>query len=140
MDILFDTNIVLDALLDRKPWSLYAKTLWEANLDGTLAAYITATSLTDIFYISRRITDRAKAWQIIEICLDQLHVISVDIYELQLAKTLSGNDFEDNLQIACAMSAKLDAIVTRDPSGFSAGAVPVFTSQQMCLKVFGPTE
>ena len=36
--------------------------------------------------------------------LDQLSVIPVGIDELRLATALDGNDFEDNLQIACAIS------------------------------------
>lgn len=28
---LFDTNVILDALLDRQPWSTDAKALWQAQ-------------------------------------------------------------------------------------------------------------
>ena len=49
---LFDTNVILDVLLDRQPWSADAKVLWQAHLNNQFAAHVTATSLTDIFYIS----------------------------------------------------------------------------------------
>jgi predicted nucleic acid-binding protein len=48
--VLFDTNVILDALLDRPPWNVNAKALWKAHLNDQFAAYVTATSLTDIFY------------------------------------------------------------------------------------------
>jgi predicted nucleic acid-binding protein len=128
---LFDTNVILDVLLDRHPWSADAKVLWQAHLNNQFAAHVTATSLTDIFYISRRHAGRDRAWLTIQACLDQLHVISVGFNELQVAATLGGSDFEDNLQIACAMAAQLDVIVTRDSSGFATSSIPVFTPQQM---------
>ena len=51
---LFDTNVVLDALFDRTPWNIQANAIWQAQLDKRFIAYVTATTLTDIFYISRQ--------------------------------------------------------------------------------------
>lgn len=100
---LLDTNVILDVLLERPPWDSDAKTLWQIQSDGRFFAYITATSLTDIFYLSRRLAGLEKAWQAIHIILDQLSIIPVGINELRLATTMEGSDFEDNLQVACAM-------------------------------------
>ena len=36
--VLLDTNVVLDALLDREPWVAQAKTIWGAHLDYRIAA------------------------------------------------------------------------------------------------------
>ncbi len=55
--VLLDTNVVLDVLLERDPWVVQAKTIWGAHLDHRIAAHITATSLTDIFYLSRRLIE-----------------------------------------------------------------------------------
>ena len=132
---LLDTNVILDVLLDRMPWSTDAVVLWQAKLDGQFAAYVTATSLTDIFYITRRYAGREKAWQAVHSSLDQLSVIPVGIDELRLATTLNGNDFEDNLQIACAISRQLDLIVTRNLAGFPRNNIPILTPQQMLLKL-----
>ena len=128
---LLNTNVILDALLDRQPWSADANALWQAHLNNQFAAHITATSLTDIFYISRRHANRDRAWLAVQACLDQLYVISVGFNELQMAATFGDSDFEDNLQIACAMTAQLDMIVTRDFSGFATSSIPVLTPQQM---------
>ena len=135
--VLLDTNVILDVLLDRTPWSTDAVVLWQAKLDGRFAAYVTATSLTDIFYIIRRYAGREKAWQAVQSILDQLSVIPVGINELRLATTLDGNDFEDNLQIACAISRQLDSIVTRNLTGFPRNDIPILTPQQMLLKLTG---
>ena len=132
---LLDTNVVLDALLDRTPWNIQANAIWQAQLDKQFIAYITATTLTDIFYISRRYGGLENAWRLVHAVLDQLSVISVGPRELQLATRLVGNDFEDNLQIACAMLMQLDVIVTRNLSGFSVDNVQILTPQQMLLRL-----
>ena len=132
---LLDTNVILDVLLERHPWSIDATTLWQAKVDNLFVAYVTATSLTDIFYITRRHAGREKAWHAIQFSLDQLSVISVGINELRLATTLNGNDFEDNLQLACAMHMRLGAIVTRNLLGFSDINIPILTPQQMLSRL-----
>jgi len=48
-----------------------------------------------------------------------------------MATTLPGSDFEDNLQIACAVEARLDAIVTRNPKDFAGSPVPVLTPAEL---------
>ena len=52
MKLLFDANVVLDVLLDRKPWVVAGKALWQAKDEQRIAGYLTATTLTDIFYIA----------------------------------------------------------------------------------------
>jgi len=137
MRVLLDTNIVLDALLDREPWNENAKAIWQAHLHGELAAHITANALTDIFYIARRHSGRDQARLAIRACLDQLHVISIGFHELRAAMALAGNDFEDDLQVVCAAAASLDAIVTRDPSGFSSSVVEVLGTQDILGSLSG---
>ena len=132
---LLDTNVVLDALLDRTPWNIQANAIWQAQLDKQFIAYVTATTLTDIFYISRRYGGLEKAWRLVHAVLNQVPIISVGPRELKLATTLAGNDFEDNLQIACAMFIQLDVIVTRNLSGFSVDNVQILTPQQMLLRL-----
>jgi predicted nucleic acid-binding protein len=132
---LLDTNVVLGALLDRTPWNIQANAIWQAQLDKQFVAYVTATTLTDIFYISRRYGGLEKAWRLVHAVLNQLSVISVGPRELQLATRLAGSDFEDNLQIASAMLMQLDVIVTRNLSGFSVDDVQILTPQQMLLRL-----
>jgi predicted nucleic acid-binding protein len=52
--VLIDTNIVLDFLLQREPFFQDAELLFQAIAAGQVIGYVTATTLTDIFYISRK--------------------------------------------------------------------------------------
>jgi predicted nucleic acid-binding protein len=125
--VLLDTNILLDALLARQPWAKQALAICEANDDRQITAYATASSITDVFYISRRLVGLEDALSAINSCLRNFEICTVDRNALEQALQLSGNDFEDNLQIACALINGLDVIVTRDNSGFQAATIPVLS-------------
>lgn len=123
--VLVDTNVVLDWLLDRKPWSDQAQPLWDARDAGQVVAYLPASVLTDIFYIIRRQAGIPAAFTAVDRLFDSFGLFAVDAPLLQQARALPGNDFEDNVQIACAMNAQLDLIITRNPADFRLSSVPV---------------
>lgn len=123
--VLLDTNVVLDVLLNRSPWATQSQLVWQAHDDGLLIGYLCATSLTNIFYVARRLTNLEMAHSAIETCLATFEITPVDQKSLKLALSLPGKDFEDNLQIACAKLADLDAVVTRNPNDFQFAELPV---------------
>lgn len=133
--ILLDTNIVLDVLLDRAPWVNEARIIWQAVDDGHLVGYIAATSLTNIFYIARRLTGLASAHASVRICLEAFEVCTINRQLLEHASLQGGSDFEDNLQIACAEAYGLEAIVTRDPAGFRSANIPVLSPAEIVAKL-----
>jgi len=95
MRVLFDTNIILDVLLDRKPWVEEASALWQARDEGRIIGYVVASVLTDIFYIARHLTDRETARTAVRICLE---ICPVDREALEWAESLAGDDFECGAQ------------------------------------------
>ena len=51
LHILADTNVVLDLLLGRQPWLAAAQPMWEMRDTGRLRLYLSASALTDIFWL-----------------------------------------------------------------------------------------
>jgi len=135
MHILFDINVVLDVLLKRKPWVTEAVAVWRANDEGQIVGYILASALTDIFYIARRLAGLEIARTTVRTCLEAFEICTVDRQTLEQAEALPGNDFEDNLQIACASITGIDAIVTRDKDGFKAATIPVWTPAELLTQL-----
>ncbi len=127
MQILLDTNVVLDVLLQRNPWCKTAAIIWQAVDEGRVVGYVTACALTDIFYIAKKIKGSAMARTAVSLCLETFEVCPVVRETLTAALTLPGQDFEDNVQIACASLARLDAIITRDAAGFQTAPLPALT-------------
>ena len=54
MRVLLDTNVVLDLLLDRDPWSKTAAKLFSRVESGTLDGYLGATTVTTIYYLATK--------------------------------------------------------------------------------------
>lgn len=127
MNLLLDTNVVLDVLLNRLPWVNDSMAVWNACDKGKAIGFVTATTLTNIFYIAKRQTGVNQARQAVRVCLDTFVVCRVDSTVLEDAYRLAGKDFEDDLQIACATAEKLDAIITRNLADFQHAVLPVYT-------------
>lgn len=135
MRILVDTNIILDLLLEREAFLDDAEALFQEIASGKLIAYVTATTLTDIFYIARRHTQSIeRAREAIAMTLASVEICPVDRAVLELALVLEISDFEDALQVACAVSQELDAIVTRD-AGFSTTSIQVLSVSKILQKL-----
>ena len=128
MRVLVDTNIALDFLLQREQFFQDAELLFDAINSGQVIGYITATTLTDIFYIARRHTRRIEqARQAITEILSVMEICPVSRVVLESALGLSLVDFEDAVQVACAVAQGLDAIVTRDRQDFVSSPVAVLS-------------
>ena len=112
MRVLLDTNIILDVLLDRKPWVHESGMIWRASDEGRSIGYAVASAFTDIFYIAQRQTDRQTATAAIRTCLDAFEICPVYRETLERAAAMPGIDFEDYLVMACAELMELDAVVT----------------------------
>jgi predicted nucleic acid-binding protein len=133
--VLFDTNVVLDVLLKRSPWDVDAAVCWQASDDGKITGCLVASTLTDIFYIARKQKGLTGARDAVRVCLDAFAICVVDRQALELAVDLPGNDFEDNLQIACATLASLDLILTRDKNGFKDATIPVLSPDELVIQL-----
>lgn len=136
MRVLVDTNIVLDFLLQREPFFQDAELLFQAIDIGEIASYITATTLTDIFYISRRYTRSVEqARQAVSEILTAMMICPVDRVVLESAFNSGLADFEDAVQIFSAVTQGLEAIVTRDAQGFLSSPIPVLSIQELLQQV-----
>ena len=135
MKLLLDTNVILDLLFRREKWLTQATQLWEAHLQGQIQVHISASAVTDVFYIVRRQSGLAFARESITKILNTLYIVPVDYETLVLAHQMKADDFEDNVQMACAAQAQLDAIVTRNNKDFKLETVLVFTPEELLQKL-----
>ncbi len=118
MRVLIDTNVVLDIILERQPFVEAATTLFALVESGKIQGYIAATTVTNIFYIVRKLQGRDVALQAIAKLMLGLNLCAINSQVIQRALALNLHDFEDGVQLACAFLDNLDALVTRDASDF----------------------
>jgi len=115
MDILIDTNVILDALLKRSPFAEDAYSILKLADEKKINAHIAAFAITDIYYfISKNLNhdDRIKA---IKALFNILNVVSVTKQDIEKAMSFSEfTDLEDALQLQSLNKVKGDYIITRD--------------------------
>jgi predicted nucleic acid-binding protein len=133
MRILLDLNVVLD--LVRRPWCDDSAAIWDANSQRQVDAYLSSASFPTLFYLVRKHGGRSLAQRAVTDCLNSLTIVPVNVSSLRLAAMGPGGDFQDNLQVASAVEAKLEAIVTRDPKGFAGSPLPVLTPTEFLAKL-----
>jgi predicted nucleic acid-binding protein len=127
MKLLFDTNIVLDVLMDRKPFADSASALFAAAEDGAIIGYLGGTTLTTVYYIVSKALGPETAKEAIKKLLAIFEVAPVN---RAVIETTSGNqfkDFEDAVLYASAYHAGVDSIVTRNEVDFSKADIPIYS-------------
>lgn len=131
MKILFDTNIILDVLMDRLPHSNAAVELFSKVEDGTIIGYVCGTTITTVFYLASKTLGAARAQIEIKKLLSIFEVAPVNRHVLESALELDFNDFEDAVihEAACHIGA--DAIVTRNQKDFRKSRLSVYSSEEM---------
>jgi predicted RNA binding protein YcfA (HicA-like mRNA interferase family)/predicted nucleic acid-binding protein len=93
--VLFDTDVVLDLLLDRQPFSAPAADLFSRVERGELRGYLCATTVTTVHYLAAKVigTRRARAEVRRLLTLFEVAPVSRPILEAALAGAFA--DFED---------------------------------------------
>ena len=135
--ILFDTNVVLDVLLDRQPHVEASAAVWAAVETGVTEGLLAAHAVTTIHYLVRKELGIIKARRIVSAILRVFGVAAVNAAVLQEALQLSFPDFEDAVTAAAARLAGCECIVTRDPRGFRGSPVRSLTPEAV-TPLFGP--
>lgn len=127
--ILFDTNVVLDVLLERRPHVEASALVWAAMETGSVVGLLAAHAVTTIHYLIRKEKGASRAKQAISAILNVFEVAAVDGAVLQEALQLTFSDFEDGVTAAAAKQAGCECVVTRDPKGFRGSPVRSLTPE-----------
>lgn len=131
MKVLIDTNVILDALASREPFRAEAETIFALAAAKSVDAEISASSLTDIFYILRKAThDAALTRNAIGKLITLFGIQDVTQADCINAIASPMPDFEDAMLAACADRRGVDYIVSRNTKDFESSPVPVVTPQQ----------
>ena len=127
--ILFDTNVVLDVLLDRRPYAEASAAAWAAVERGISEGLLAAHAVTTIHYLVRKEIGNIKAKRTISAILRVFGIAAVDGAVIHEALQLPVTDFEDAVTAAAARRAGCEYIVTRDPKGFHGSPVRSLTPE-----------
>ncbi len=135
MKLLIDTNIILDFLLEREPFYNNSKEILNLCALKKFQGFITASSVTDIFYIVHKaLKNIDETYKILAAILNILEILSVTGNDVQKAFIRKAKDFEDCLMAECAKSNKCDGIVTRNYKDFQDFNIKIYTPENIIEK------
>jgi len=126
MRILIDTNVIMDFIVKREPFSNDAEKVIGFCMEKNIQSCIAAHSIPNLYFILRKhLTEDQKRDILLKIC-KMFTVVGIDANKLESAlQNINFNDFEDCLQAECAKDFKTDFIITRNAKDFSNSVVPV---------------
>jgi predicted nucleic acid-binding protein len=75
--VFMDTNVVIDFLADRQPFSLHAARLFDLTIHGQVSIYISAVSYNNIYYILRQSLSNNTTIKLLEELSEMTEIIDV---------------------------------------------------------------
>ena len=136
MRVLIDSNVILDALMTREPWAEQAEGILLASAEEKLAGYITASMVTDIYYIiHKHLRSREQSKMALVKLLAILDVLEVNGSDCEKALESELSDYEDAVLVTCAKRHKIDFIVTRNMKDFNKSPVDALTPNDLLKKI-----
>jgi predicted nucleic acid-binding protein len=137
MKIFFDTNVLLDVILERGDISSSAKSIsYSETLGHELS--ISVLSIANMAYILRHVLKGRAFESQIEDIKSTMTIEPMNEDTVTAAISLHANDFEDALQYACAIQADCDIIITSNKKDFKFSRLPIFSPKEF-LENFIPT-
>ncbi len=132
MVIIFDTCVVLDYLLDRKPYSDHSRKLFKLAGDYHFDGLITVKTICDIHYFLKRFHhDEVVVRSLINNLLKILNCADSSTIDMYGALKSDLVDFEDALIECAASRIKADYIVTRNMKDFKKSRVPAILPEDL---------
>lgn len=126
MRVLVDTCVIVDVLQDRRPFSENAKTIFYAVANKQIDGYISAKAITDIYYLTRRLTHSDEITrQILKTLLGLFDILDTTAIDCRKALSSEITDYEDAVMCETAERCDIDCIVTRNEKDYRKSKVKV---------------
>ncbi len=133
MNVLIDTNIFLDVLLEQDRLADESQAIldWCESQPGDV--WIAWHTLANLYYIGSKIVGKRKADEFVDEILKTFEICPVDSLAARTARSLPLADFEDALQVASAQKAAVELIVTRNIKDYRKSPIPVMPPKAFLL-------
>jgi predicted nucleic acid-binding protein len=126
MRYFLDTNILIDLLGDRKPFSKHAIQLLTWAMEGKAELYTSSHSIATCYYILKKHSNDQALRIALETLMETVKVISVSEDILKKSLRSGFADVEDAIQVNCADTISgISGIVTRNVQEFKKSTIPV---------------
>ncbi len=112
--VVFDLNIILDVLQERKEFYDFSARLLAYAETGAIQGWLAAHSVTTLFYLIAKDKSPEQARVTLTSLLQFLQIAPVDQNTIEQALNLPYRDFEDAVQMMTALQVHADYLLTRN--------------------------
>lgn len=131
MRVLFDTNIILDVLLNREPFVVNSALLMGHVEKKDIEGYLCATTMTTLDYLLSKALNKRESSTGIQKLLSLFKVSDVNSTVLDLSVNSDFSDFEDAVQYFSGVCSEVNAIVTRNTKDYKNTALPIYIPDEL---------
>jgi len=139
LKILFDTNIILDVLLNRKPFVELSANLVSSVENKTIEGYLCATTITTLDYLISTSRNRETAKIEIQKLLTLFQIADVNSTVLSMAINSGFTDFEDAVQYFSGKCSNVDGLVSRNTKDYKKVVLPIYTPDELWSIIYTHT-
>ena len=133
--LFLDSDVLLDLLLDRQPFSKDIVELIETSIDSDIKLYSSPISITNIHYIIGRLENQKKADSQIKKILKIVSIENIGQKVIDIASSSRFKDFEDSVQNYCAAESGHRMIITRNTKDFKESELSILTPKEYLAKI-----
>jgi predicted nucleic acid-binding protein len=127
-DLFIDTDVIIDFLIDRKPYSREAAIIFTLIEQKKLKGYASSLTFSNLYYVLRKLESHKKVISKLDSLSKILIILKVEEQTIRNALASGFPDFEDSIQYYCAIeSKKIDSIITRNTKDYKNSEIPVMT-------------
>lgn len=135
-EIFFDTNIIIDLLTDREPFSKLAVKLFDDCLKKKIKIHVSSLSIVNVHYILKKYIDERELRKILKNLIELVNIIDLDVQIIKKSLNSKMKDFEDAVQENSAKSIKkIEWIITRNVKDFKYSELKVMTTEECIMLI-----
>lgn len=131
MNVLVDTNIIIDWILAREKNGRNAAFAMRYIMARNANGFVSAHSISDLYFCIRKELSKAERQTLLKFIVSKFEVIPEDKSDFENVLSVEYlDDLEDGLQIQCANKENLDYIITENVKDFSSSLVPAIRTAE----------
>ena len=134
--ILLDTDVLIDVVLDRQPFSGPSSELLDRIERGSEQAYMAWHSVSNLYYLVSPSRGDVDTRDFIVDLTRFVGVASANSEAIRYAASLPMDDFEDAMQVAAARACGARQIVTRNLKDYERSPIPAVAPRQALTGLF----
>ncbi len=133
--LFLDTNIIVDLIADRKPFSKYAIEIFKHAEEKKVQIFTSSHSIATTHYLLKKHVEEKILREILSNLIEFITIVPVNNDVIKKALKSKHKDFEDAIQIISASAIEnIDFIITRNLKDFRESEILALSPDEYFLR------